>query len=132
MKKRYDKDLVSVAEAATLQTGKYFLPSDVTPLQFPTNTLYVGVNKDGCKFLAKKRTYSAGYEIIEVDFKDDHLEFPSEFGEEGSVPLAAIIKSDAELEAEAAVVDDDDSAAETDDDPDVEYELRFRDPPPED
>ena len=119
MKKRYDKDLVSVAEVATLQTGKYFLPSHITPLQYPDATLYVGVNSYGDKFLAKKRTYSAGYEIIEVDFEDDHLEFPSEFGGSESVPLAGVIKSDDELKAEAE--DEDESKAK--------YGLKFSDLP---
>ena len=102
MKRRYDKDLISVAEAATIQTGKYFLPSDVTPLQFSGVTLYVGVNRDGCKFLAKRKTYSAGFEINEVFFKDDNLKFPNEntSADDGDMPMAAVIKSETELKAD--------------------------------
>ena len=103
MKKRYDKDLLMVAEAATLQIGKYFLPSDVIPIQGTSETLYLG-NANGKRFIAKKKTYGVGYEILEIEFKDDHIDFPSEYDHmvSGDIPLPSVIKSEAELAAEAA------------------------------
>ena len=96
-KKRYDKDILSVAEAATLKTGKYFLPSQVTPLQYPKTTLYVGVNAYEDIFIAKSKNTGA-FEIIEVSFTPENFEFPSEENHGSDCGLPGVIKSEFELE----------------------------------
>ena len=80
MKRRTNDDLLQVAKKATLRTGYYFLPTDVTPLQLPERgTIYIAVNEDGHVVVAKPSelydsNFKADFDIQEVLFNDDSYE----------------------------------------------------------